>query len=102
MENMDCGVGKQAIDRAHRIGRVTMDKHRKPSQQVIVRFKAFSECTAVCRSRKKAGGGLRVRLDLTKTLLSLLNDAARLVESMGCVNFVFADINCNTVATLTE
>jgi len=102
MENMDCGVGKEAIDRAHRIGRVTMDKHGKPSQQVIVRFKALSERTAVYRSRKNAGGGVRVILDLTKKRLSLLNDAARLVESMGCVDFVFADINCNTVTKLTE
>ena len=78
-----------------------MDKHGKPSQQVIVRFKAFSERTAVYRSRKKARG-VRVRLDLTKKRLSLLNDAARLVESMGCVDFVFAYINCNTVAKLTE
>ena len=41
MEKMDCRVGKEVIDRAHPIGRVTMDKHGKPSQQVIVRFKAF-------------------------------------------------------------
>ena len=41
-------------------------------------------------------------MDLTKKRLSLLNDAARLVESMGCVDFVFADINCNTVTKLTE
>ena len=99
MENTDCGVGREAIDRAHRIGRVTKDKHGKPSQQVIARFKSFSERTAVYRSRKKAEG-VRVRLDLTKKRLSLLNDAAELVESLECVDFVFADINCNTVAKL--
>ena len=58
MENMDCGVGKEAIDRAHWVGRVKMDKHGKPSQQVIVYFKAFSERTVVYRSRRKAGGGV--------------------------------------------
>ena len=70
MENMDCGEGKAAIDRAHRIGRVTKDKHGKPSQQVIVSFTSFSERTAVYRSRKKAREGVRVRLDLTKKRLS--------------------------------
>ena len=102
MENMDCGVGKEAIDRAHRIGRVTTDKHGKQSQQVIARFKSFSERTAVYRSRKKAGGGIRVRLDLTKKRLGLLNDAVELVENWKCVDFVFADINCNTVAKLMD
>ena len=50
------------MDRAHLIGRVTMDKHGMPSQHVIVLFKSFSERTAVYRSRKKAGGGVRVKL----------------------------------------
>ena len=99
MANMDCGVGNEAIDRAHRIGRVTTDKHGKQSQ-VIARFKSFSERTAVCRSRKKAGGGVRVRLDLTNKRLGLLNDAVELVENWECLDFVFADINCNTVAKL--
>ncbi len=102
MEKMDCGVGKEAIDRAHRIGKVTEDKHGKQSQQVIARFKSFSERTAVYRGRKNAGGGVRVRLDLTKKRLSLLNDAAEMVEGLECVDFVFADINCNTVAKLKD
>ena len=55
MENLDCGVGKEAIDRAHRTGsgRVTKGKPGKQSQQEIVRFKSFSKRTAVYRVSQK-------------------------------------------------
>ena len=39
-------------------------------------------------------------MDLTKKRLGLLNDVVALVENWECVDFVFADINCNTVAKL--
>ena len=74
----------------------------KPSQQVVARFESVSERTAVYKTWKKAEEGVRVRLVLTKKRLSLLIDAAELVESLECVDFVFADINCNTVAKLTD
>ena len=84
--------------KAHRIGRVTKDKHGKPSQQVIAQFKSFSERTAVYSGRKKARGGVREKLGLTKKQLSLMNDAAKLAEGLECDDFVFADVDCNTVA----
>eukprot|EP00112_Aurelia_sp_Birch-Aquarium-sp1_P019608 Seg4881.2 transcript_id=Seg4881.2/GoldUCD/mRNA.D3Y31 product="Serine/threonine-protein kinase TAO3" protein_id=Seg4881.2/GoldUCD/D3Y31 len=46
IEKLNCGVGADAIDRAHRIGSVTENDQGKKFQQIIVRFKSFKDRTS--------------------------------------------------------
>ena len=53
-------------------------KERK-KQQMIARFKAFNERTAVYRARKKAAV-TKTRIDLTRRRLRILREAKTLAE----------------------
>ncbi len=81
---------KDAIDRAHRIGRISEDG----KQQIIVRFKSFRDRTMVYRSRKKCKKAA-MYLDLTKRRLELLFWAKDEIKNRSAFEFAFADINCN-------
>ena len=100
LNELDCGVGIDSIDMAHRIGpRKVSNVDGKLYQQVIVRFSSFKDRTKVYRSRKKAKK-VKFRLDLTRNRLSTLKLASEWAKSCGDVAFVFADINCNLVAKM--
>ncbi len=98
IEKLNCGVGADAIDRAHRIGPVTENDQGKKFQQIIIRFKSFKDRTSVYKNRKKVANGPRIRLDLTKKRLSTLLAVQDLKRSE--IDFAFADINCNLAAKL--
>ena len=49
---------------------------------------------------EKAKNNIKIRLDLTKPRLNLLDQAKELITEDSCVDYVFADINCNVAARL--
>ena len=102
LDELDCEVGIGSIYRAHRIDpKRARTSDGKVSQQMIVRFSSFSDRSKVYRSRKKAKR-VRIRLDLTRSRLSTLLEAANWVKNCDGIDFVFADINCNLSAKLTN
>ena len=101
MKETKCGVRKQAIDRAHRIGPRKTGKDGITTQQIIVRFNSFTERTKVYRNRRKITSNVKVSLDLTKSRLRILLDAQALAaQNSDVLDFVFADINCSLTAKL--
>lgn len=84
------------IDRAHRVG-----KERKT---MIVKFYSFKKRSSIYKNRKNvdAGDDLKVYLDLTRPRLNLLDRSRDKIARNSNVSYVFADINCNTVAKLKD
>ena len=78
-------IPEAVLDRAHRISRKNND--------VIVRFTTFRHRTLLYRNRKNLENK-SIHLDLTKSRLSLLNEARKLTENNENVAFCYADINC--------
>ncbi len=97
IEDLDCGVGANNINRAHRIGRITTTAEGKRRQQIIIKFRYFRERTLVYKNRKKLHA-VKVSIDLTAQNLSLLTQAREVAKLNPSLDFVFADINCNLVA----
>ena len=62
LEELDCRVGIDSVDRAHRIGRRMVSKDGKTQQQSIARFSSFRDRTKVYRNRKKLDN-IKIRLD---------------------------------------
>jgi len=91
--DLNVGITEHAIDRVHRIG--------KNRELMIVKFTSFKYRTAVYRNRKKSDK-VKIHLYLTKKRLNLLNEAKSMITDISLVNFVFADINCNTVARMKD
>lgn len=92
-KNLDVDINASDIDRAHRVG--------KDNKAIIVKFFDFKKRTALYRNRKKKEmGPIKIHLDLTKHRLDLLDKTKSLINKSSNVDFVFADINCNTVAKL--
>ena len=100
IEKLNCGVGGDAIDRAHRIGPVIKNDSGKTVQQIIVRLKSFKDRTSEYKNRKKATNGARIRLDLTKKRLKTLLAVKDL--NRADIDYAFTDINCNLVAKLKD
>ena len=83
------------IDRAHRIGGNYVDgKSKKSCKSIIVRFTTFRHRTMFYRAKSKLKNGTRVKLDLTKSRLTLLNKANEHVQNIPLINFCYADVNC--------
>ena len=74
LRDLDCGVGVESVDRAHRIGPVKVTDAGSRSQQMIVRFNSFRDRTKAYRARKNLSNdsNVKVRLDLTKKRLDML------------------------------
>ena len=73
------------LDRAHRFS--------KENNDVIVCFTTFRHRTLFyCNSKKLKNQS--IHLDLTKSRLSLLNEARKLIENNEDIAFCYADINC--------
>ena len=101
MSEMDSNLSEDSIDRAHRIGPKIVSENGTVRQQMIVRFKTFSDHTKFYRSGKKAKK-VSIRLDLTKKRLTLLNVARGKIKDREGVDFAFADINCNLALRLSS
>ena len=101
LTKLDCGVGIEAVDRAHRIGQVKTDQNGTQQQQVIILFNSFSQRTKVYRKRKTVKD-VKIRLDLTRTRLGILKDADDMTKLRKEIDFVFADINCRLTAKLAN
>jgi len=94
-KNLNINIEEKDIDRAHRVG--------KDRKTMIVKFFSFPKRTSVYKARKNSNdsnGGIRIRLDITKDRLNILDEAKKLITDNCPVDFVFADINCNLVAKL--
>ena len=97
-------LDENCIDRAHRVGKPKEDAHGlEAPRAIIVKFKSWNSRTTVYKNRPKwngPGGGIRFHVDLTKRRLSLKNRAIAMTNGVEAVDFVFADINCNTCLRL--
>eukprot|EP00111_Clytia_hemisphaerica_P020432 TCONS_00060214-protein len=91
-KDMDVAIEPKDIDRAHRVG--------KERSTMIVKLYSFDKRTSIYKARKKAKNNIKIYLDLTKKRLKLLDEAKEFITKDCNVDFVFADINCNTVARL--
>lgn len=94
LAEIGCGVEINAVDRAHRIGRTSVNDQGVPSQQMIVKFRSFSERTIVYKNRKKANVA-KIQLDLTKRNLDILSASREAIKDNQNIEFLFTDINCN-------
>ena len=73
------------LDRAHRIS--------KENNDVIIRFTTFKHRTLFYHNPKKLKTQ-SIHFDLTKSRLSLLNEARKLLENNEDIAFCYSDINC--------
>ncbi len=75
LEELDCGVGIDSVDRAHRIGRRMVSKDDKTQQRVfqtiIAPFSSFRDRTKDYRNRKKLDN-IKIRLNLARNRLGTL------------------------------
>ena len=55
---------------------------------------SWAERTKIYRARKKSGANVRVRLDLTKRRLNLLDKINNISKQSGDKRFAFSDVNC--------
>ena len=92
-QDLKVNIPDECFDRAHRIG--------KDKKCMIVKFTSFRYRTLLYRNRNK-DGPVKIHLDLTKHRLNLLDKAKELMTENCGVNFVFADVNCNTVARMVD
>jgi len=90
LKGMGVDLPENAIDRAHRIGRIS----EQGKQQIIVRFKSFRERTLVYKNRKKCKKA-SIFLDVTKKRLALLSWAKEAIKNKTGMYFALPDINCN-------
>ena len=96
LDDLDCGVDIDSVDRAYRIGPVQV-KDDGRYQQLIVRIKLFKDRTKVYRARKSLFGksNIRIRLDLSVHRLKLLVQTQEYIKNQNKCEYIFADINCN-------
>ena len=98
-EEMGVQVPAVSIDRAHRIGKrfpATDEKGRKiigQDQQMIVKFNNWGS-RMMCYNNRKKLKKKRIKIDLTKRRLTLLNQARAKTSGKPSIDFVFADVNC--------
>ena len=104
VSKLECNINLLGIDRAHRIGKIYQNKKtNKEAQSVIVRFTTFRERTLLYKERKKIGGDIFIRLDLTAKRFNLLKKARdRIGTDNPIVKYAFADINCRTKIKLHD
>ena len=102
MHGMDCGLEPRDMDRAHRIGKKKTDKDGITRQEMIVKFKSFGQRTKMYPNRKKEKNDVKVKVDLTRRRLGILIEAIEFGKSNDRADFVFANVNCNLAAKLTN
>ena len=102
--NMGLNLPKNAIDRAHRIGRKYQVQAQQESddgneagvttkQQVIIRFTSWRFRTEVYKKRKNSKK-FKFKMDLTKRRFMLLKNAIQATKDIEGVDYIFCDINC--------
>ena len=90
-KELKVSVPDNVIDRAHRVG-PTRRVNGKPTRQMIVRLTTWRHRTAIYRARKTSDK-YKIKLDLTKTRVKLLEEANQILKGKGNC-FAFCDINC--------
>ena len=96
-------ISNAVIDRARRIGGNYVDrKSKKSCKSIIVRFTTFRHRTMFYRAKSKLKNGTRVKRDLTKSRLTLLNKANEHVQNIPSINFCYADVNCRLKVKLKD
>ena len=74
-------IPNEVVDRAHRIGPSYTDQNQNVEcNSVIVRFTTFQHRAMVYRAKKKMKPGVRVKLDLTKSMYTLFIDVNKVVK----------------------
>jgi len=101
LDEMGVGDVEMDIDRAHKIGKPTINnKTGVLEQQVLIKFRSWQARTKVYRARPRGNiatrsGKFSVCLDLTKRRQALLSLARDLIANRPQFAYAFADINCN-------
>eukprot|EP00794_Sanderia_malayensis_P002001 gene2001-2276_t len=93
-------IPDSAIDRAHRIGKVK-EKDGKRYRQVIIQFTTWRHRTMVYKARKNSDK-YRIRLDLTKKRIKVIEKTNDMLRSRKLTGFTFADVNCRLCAKLDD
>ena len=87
-------IPESVIDRAHRIGSRYLDASSNNCyKSIIVHFTTFRHRTMFYRAKNKLKGGVRVKLDLTKSRYDLLKTANDHVKEVPSIKFCYADVN---------
>ena len=104
-ETMGLTFTENLIDRAHRIGKVYVDRvSGKKTKSIIVKFKSWADRINFYKNRpkrfvdgtKKPGDiPFAVSLDLTKRRYDLLKRAEGLVNQYNDIKYAFCDVNCS-------
>ena len=92
-ELAEVNIPDMVVNRAHRIGRIYKDRtSNKNCKGIIVRFTTFRHRAMLYRARSKLKE-VKVRLDLTKSLYDLLNNANNHVKEIPTIRFCYVDVN---------
>ena len=106
-ENIDVKFDSNAIDRVHRIGQTFENENGKVTQQIIVKFRNWSDRQKFYKARPKGEWkpgkpSFRVKLDLTNRRFKLLQTAGELIKNSAVAKYAFADINCSLVIKMND
>ena len=100
-QDINVVVGKEEIDRYHRIGKTYKNRKGKTVKSIIIKFKSWETREKVYKARPKnhiEGGkkpGFSISLDLTKRRYNLLKSARESIIGKNNISYVFADRNCS-------
>ena len=84
------------VYRVHRFGKMYIDKTSwVKCKSIFIWFMIFRHRTMFYHNRKNVEHNVKVKLNLTKKLYSILNETMQLVNKSEIVNFVLADIYCH-------
>ena len=106
-ENIDVNFDSKAIDRVHRIGKTFENENGKFTQQIILKFRNWSDRQKNYKARPKGERkpvkpSFRVKLDLTNRRFKLLKTAGELIKNSAVAKYAFADINCSLVIKMND
>lgn len=86
------------IDKARRLPQ----SKKGGTPKIIVKFKSHSARTAVYNKRKILMNNVKIQLSLTRKRSDLLQKARLKFQNIDIIDFVYADINCNTKVRLKQ
>ena len=94
---LELDIPETCIDREHSIRKKTPGRVRP----MIVRFTTWRQRTMVYRKRKDCFN-CRITLDVTKTLMDIVEEAIDLARESDHISYAFANINCSLRVKLTN
>ena len=91
----ECAIPDEAIDRAHHIGNSYKDRKTNAlCKRIIVRFATFRHRQMFYRNRNKLKNNAKVKLDLTRKRYIAFTRVLESVREVSIVDYVMVAINC--------